>query len=111
MLSERVGRIGMSPTLRVSTLAIELRAQGVDVVDFSAGEPDLPTPEVAKAAGKEAIDANRTRYTSNPGIVELREAISATVEAESGLTYGPAQVLVSPGRYATRGHQNLRLER
>ena len=101
MLSERVCGIGPSPTLRITGLAMELRARGVDVVDLSVGEPDLPTPEVAKAAGKKAIDDNRTRYTSNPGVIELRRAVADKVRAEDGLTYSTAEILISPGAKAS----------
>ena len=71
-VSRRAQRIDLSSTLRISAQAIALREAGVDVLDFSAGEPDFPTPEHVKAAGKAAIDANFTRYTAAPGIPELR---------------------------------------
>jgi aspartate aminotransferase len=96
-----VCRISPSPTLRITGLAIELRARGVDVVDLSVGEPDLPTPEVAKAAGKKAIDDNRTRYTSNPGVIELRRAVAAKIAGESGVTYSADEILISPGAKAS----------
>jgi aspartate/methionine/tyrosine aminotransferase len=101
MVSERVRQIGMSPTLRISALAGEMRAAGVDVLDFSAGQPDFTTPESVKRAGKDAIDADRTRYTANSGLAELREAVVAHLEAHRGLVYAPEQILVSPGAKAS----------
>ena len=67
------------------------------MVDFSAGEPDFPTPEHVKAAGKAAIDANFTRYTVAPGIPELREAICARYKTDYGIDITPAEVLMTVG--------------
>ncbi|MFZ1946712.1 MAG: aspartate aminotransferase, partial [bacterium] len=67
MISRRIASIGASETLRISAKAKELAAQGIDVIDLSVGEPDFPTPENVKAAGKRAIDRNITRYTPSPG--------------------------------------------
>ncbi len=100
-LSERVGKIGLSPTLGVSALAARLRASGEDIVDFSAGQPDFPTPEPAKHAGRQAIDENRTRYTANEGLTELREAIVAKLARDNALSYEPSEILVSPGAKAS----------
>jgi aspartate aminotransferase len=100
VLSERVRRVGMSATLAVSDRAKKLRAEGVDVLNFSVGEPDHPTPEVAKEAGKKAIDANRTKYTASAGIIELRRAIATKLARDNGLEYAPEQILVSPGAKA-----------
>ncbi|MDX1387717.1 MAG: pyridoxal phosphate-dependent aminotransferase [Acidobacteriota bacterium] len=101
VLSSRARRIGMSATLAVSDRAKKLRADGVDVLDFSVGEPDLPTPERVKRAGGRAIDDNKTRYTASSGILELREAIAAKLEKDNGLSYGPEAILVSPGAKAS----------
>ena len=101
MLSERVRNIGFSPTLKISGMAQELRAEGVDVLDFSAGQPDFPTPERIKAAGIRAIEQNRTGYTANPGTVELRQTIVDKLKRDSGLDYEPSQVIVSPGAKAS----------
>jgi aspartate/methionine/tyrosine aminotransferase len=101
MVAERVRRLGLSPTLRVSALAKEMRAAGVDVLDFSAGQPDFPTPEVVKQAGKRAIDENQTRYTANEGVLELRQAVAAAIEREHGLAYPPDQILISSGAKAS----------
>lgn len=97
MLSDRANSIGLSPTLRISARAGQMRAQGIDVVDFSVGEPDFPTPEVIKRAGKAAIDANFTRYTANDGIPELKKAICEKLERENGIRYEPNEVIVSAG--------------
>ena len=101
MLSRRVQRIGLSPTLGVSDQARRLRAEGVDLLDFSAGQPDFPTPDEIKAAGKHAIDENRTGYTANAGIAELRTAIAEMLRRDRGLAYEPDQVLISPGGKAS----------
>jgi aspartate aminotransferase len=101
MIAERIRRIGLSPTLRISALARQMRDEGIDVLDFSAGQPDFPTPEGVKEAGKRAIDADLTRYTPNPGLPELRRAIAATIERDHGIVYEPEQILVSPGAKAS----------
>ena len=67
MLAERTKRIGVSPTMKVAAEAVKLKAQGVDVIDFGAGEPDFPTPTHIGAAAHAAIDANFTKYTTNSG--------------------------------------------
>ena len=97
MLSERVNRIALSPTLRISARALAMRAQGIDVVDFSAGEPDFPTPEVVKRACKAAIDANFTKYVANDGIPDLKLAICEKLEHENGVRFSPDEVIVSAG--------------
>ncbi len=91
----------MSPTLRMAAKARKLRAEGVDVLDFSAGEPDFATPDVVKAAGKRAIDENFTRYTDNNGTIELRRAVAEKLERENGVRYSPEEILVSPGAKAS----------
>ncbi len=97
MLSDRANRIALSPTLRINARATQMRAQGIDVVDFSVGEPDFPTPEAVKRAGKAAIDANFTKYTANDGIPDLKKAISEKLERENGLKYSPDEIIVSSG--------------
>ena len=101
MFAERTRKVQASPTFRVAGLARELRARGEDVVDFSVGEPDFPTPAAAKEAGKRAIDADRTRYTANEGTIELRRAIAAKLAADNGLEYAPDEIVVSPGAKAS----------
>ncbi len=97
MVSERVSRVGASETLRIAAKAMELKAQGIDVISLSVGEPDFPTPENIKEAGKRAIDANITKYTPNPGLPELRKAIAEKLKRDNDLVYEPSQILVSSG--------------
>jgi aspartate aminotransferase len=97
MLSQRVQRIGLSPTLRIAARAQRMRAEGVDVVDLSAGEPDFPTPEPVVRAANEALDAGFTKYVANDGILELRQAICERLVRDSGVAWSPENVLVSPG--------------
>lgn len=101
MLSQRVRAIGLSPTLRISGLAQEMRAAGIDVLDFSAGQPDFPTPDAVKAAGQRAIEENRTRYTPNAGAPELRRAIARKMSDARGVAWESDEVLVSPGAKAS----------
>ena len=98
MLTERVNRIALSPTLRISARALAMKAQGIDVVDFSAGEPDFPTPEVVKRAAKAAIDANFTKYVANDGIPDLKRRSAEKLERENGLRFSPDEIIVSRGR-------------
>jgi aspartate/methionine/tyrosine aminotransferase len=97
MLSDRVNRIALSPTLRIAATAGQMRAEGIDVVDFSVGEPDFPTPENVKKAAHKALDQNFTKYTANDGIIDLRKAICAKLKNDNALEYKPDEILVSPG--------------
>lgn len=96
-LSGRVERIRESATLRVTRRALELRAQGVPVIDFGAGEPDFDSPRVAVEAAREALARGFTRYTANNGIPELREALAARYRREFGAPWTAADVLVTVG--------------
>ncbi|MDW8052561.1 MAG: pyridoxal phosphate-dependent aminotransferase [Armatimonadota bacterium] len=96
-LSQRAQRVQPSPTLTLMARAQELRRQGVDVLSFTAGEPDFDTPDFAKAGGLEAIHAGYTKYTPTPGILPLREVISEKFERENRLHYAPDQIVVSCG--------------
>lgn len=96
-LSQRAQAAQPSPTLALTARAQELRRQGVDVLSFTAGEPDFDTPEFAKMGALEAIHAGYTKYTPTPGILPLREAISEKFERENGLHYAPDQIVVSCG--------------
>ena len=95
MLAERMGRIAASATMKVAAEAEKLKRQGVDVVDFGAGEPDFPTPEPAKAAGKTAIDQNFTKYTPVAGATDLKQAISARYAADYGVTFTDAETIAT----------------
>jgi len=97
VFAQRLAQVSASPTLAVAAEAERLRRAGHNVVDFSAGEPDFPTPEHVKAAGKAAIDANFTRYTAASGIPELREAICARYRQDYGIEITPAEVLMTVG--------------
>ena len=96
-LSDTLSRVKPSPTIAVSNLAAELKAQGKDVIGLGAGEPDFDTPQNIKDAAKAAIDAGRTKYTAVDGIAELKQAICKKFERENGLSYKPSQVSVGTG--------------
>jgi aspartate aminotransferase len=97
MFAQRLAQVTASATLKVAAEADRLRREGYNVVDFSAGEPDFPTPEHVKAAGKAAIDANFTRYTVSAGIPELRQAICDRYRQDAGVAVTPAEVLITVG--------------
>jgi aspartate aminotransferase len=96
-LASRVSQIAPSPTMAVMAEAMRLRNQGEDVVDFSAGEPDFPTPEHIKKAGEAAIEANFTRYTPNAGIPDLKKAVAERYRKDYGLEFDPSGVIISNG--------------
>lgn len=96
-LAKRVAQIAPSPTLAINAKAKQLKASGVDVLNFSVGEPDFQTPPHICAAGKAAIDNGHTRYTAANGIIELREAVCARYRSRLGLTYDPEQIQISCG--------------
>src|SRR3954451_15610153 len=96
-LAARTARIAMSPTMKVTADALKLKAQGVDIVDFGAGEPDFPTPPHVSAAAHKAIDANFTKYTTNSGTEDLKRAIVERHRIDNGVEYSTAQVIVSAG--------------
>ncbi len=96
-LAARVSRIAPSPTLAMAATAKAMAAQGLDIVDFSTGEPDFDTPEPVKAAAEAAIRAGFTKYTPSSGIDELRGAVVEKLSAELGVRYEKSQVLVSCG--------------
>ena len=97
MLAERMARVSASPTMKVLVEADKLRQQGIDVVEFGAGEPDFPTPAHVKAAAHAAIDGNFTKYTPAAGTSELKHAICARYAADYGVTYKPSEVIVTAG--------------
>ncbi len=97
MLANRVNEIAISPTMMVAAEAKKLKAEGVDIIDLSVGEPDFHTPLNIKESGKEAIDENKTRYTLNQGTVELRTAIAAKLKRENNLDYKLNEIIVSSG--------------
>ncbi|HJY34212.1 MAG TPA: pyridoxal phosphate-dependent aminotransferase [Vicinamibacterales bacterium] len=92
-----MSRVSASPTLKVLVEADKLRQQGVDVVEFGAGEPDFPTPDHVKAAGHAAIDANFTKYTPAAGTSELKQAIATRYKNMYGVDYKANEVIVTAG--------------
>ncbi len=96
-LSATLNRVKPSPTIAVTTLAAELKAAGRDIIGLGAGEPDFPTPENIRTAGKRAIDEGKTRYTAVDGIPELKQAISDKFRRENGLEYATDQITVGTG--------------
>ena len=100
MLAERARRLTPSPTLALSARARALRAQGIDVLSFTAGEPDFDTPERVKEAAIRALREGKTKYTDAGGIPELKAAICAKLKRDNGLAYEPADVIASVGREA-----------
>jgi aspartate aminotransferase len=97
MLADRTTRIAVSPTMKVAAEALRLKAQGVDVVDFGAGEPDFPTPKHIGAAAHAAIDANFTKYTTNSGTEELKRAVCDRYRTDYGVEYKTSEVIISAG--------------
>lgn len=96
-ISDRVQSLSPSQTLAMSQKSNELKAQGVDVINLSVGEPDFNTPDHIKEAAKRAIDENFTFYTPVPGYMSLRKAIADKLKNENGLNYTPEQIVVSGG--------------
>ncbi|SUZ75115.1 uncharacterized protein METZ01_LOCUS27969 [marine metagenome] len=97
VFAERVRRVKPSFTLEMTSRAEELRAQGIDVMNFSAGQPDFNTPENIRNAAKAALDGGQTKYTAGSGTIELREAVCTKLKRENQLDIFPDQVLISNG--------------
>ena len=96
-LSNRLQRLAPSATLAMSQKSSEMKAQGIDVINMSVGEPDFNTPDHIKQAAKLAIDENYSRYSPVPGYPDLRQAIARKLERENHLHYSPSEILVSNG--------------
>jgi aspartate aminotransferase len=96
-ISDRLNRLSESATIAMARKSRELRAQGVDVISLSLGEPDFHTPDFIKEAAKAAIDDNFSSYTAVAGYQELREAIAAKLKRDNGLDYSPNQIVCSTG--------------
>ena len=96
-IAERISSISVSSTMKVSADAEKLRAQGEDVVDFGAGEPDFPTPDNIKQAAIRALDQNFTKYTAAGGTLELKKAICERHAQDFGTSYAPAECIVTVG--------------
>ena len=96
-LSERLQRLAPSATLAMSQKSSEMKAQGIDVINLSVGEPDFNTPDHIKEAAKKAIDENYSRYSPVAGYADLRQAVADKLRRENGLDYGAGEILVSNG--------------
>ncbi len=96
-LADRVHKVQPSFTLQMATVAAEMRADGLDVINFSVGEPDFNTPLHIIRAGQKAMDEGYTKYTAGPGMIEFRKAICEKLKRENDITYTPADILVSNG--------------
>jgi aspartate aminotransferase len=96
-LSKRLMRLAPSATLAMSQKSGEMKAQGIDVINMSVGEPDFNTPEHIKQAAKQAVDDNYSRYSPVPGYMDLRQAICRKLKEENNLEYAPSEILVSNG--------------
>ena len=97
MLTHRINTLSESITIAVSALAQELKAQGKDILSFSAGEPDFDTPQVIKDAAIAAINNGFTKYTAVDGIPALKEAIAKKLKHDNGLEYAPNQIIANNG--------------
>ena len=96
-IAERISNISESSTMKVAADAAKLRAEGVDVVDFGAGEPDFPTPDNIKQAAIRALDQNFTKYTASGGILELKKAVCERHTQDFGTDYKPNECLITVG--------------
>lgn len=96
-VSSRIASLAISETLAMSQKSSELKAQGIDVINLSVGEPDFFTPDHIKQAAKKAIDDNFSTYSPVPGYLSLRQAVCKKLETENGLTFKPEQIICSNG--------------
>ncbi|MGI6115896.1 pyridoxal phosphate-dependent aminotransferase [Luoshenia tenuis] len=96
-VSSRAAGVVGSVTLEIDAKAKKMKADGIDVVGFGAGEPDFPTPQFVIDAAKDALDKGLTRYTPAAGLLELRQAICDKLQKDNGISYAPAQIVVSNG--------------
>ena len=108
-LSSILSRFSEPETLKMAKLSRELRAQGVDIIDLSLGEPDFDTPEHIKQAAKKAIDDNWSHYTPVPGYLDLREAICTKLKRDNNLDYKPENIVASTGAKQTLANAVLAL--
>src|ERR1035438_2162726 len=96
-IAERIAFISESSTMRVAAEATKLRSQGIDVVDFGAGEPDFPTPDNIKRAAVRALDQNFTKYTAAGGTAELKLAVCESHAKDFGTSYSPSECIITVG--------------
>jgi len=97
MLSDRIHTLSPSLTIAISSLARDLKAQGKDILSFSAGEPDFETPRAIKDEAIKAINDGYTQYTAVPGCIEVLEAVATKLKRDNGLDYAPTDIIVSNG--------------
>ena len=96
-LSTQARSVRASTTMAIDTQFKKMRAEGIDVIGFSVGEPDFPTPEHIKQAGIRAIEHNQTKYTPTPGTLALRQAVSKRLKEDWGLEYNTSEIVVTGG--------------
>ena len=108
-LAARMQNLGMSPTMKGTMEADRLRREGVKVIDLGAGEPDFPTPAHVCAAAHDAIEKQYTKYTANPGIMELREAVVARYKQDYGISYKAEEAIITAGGKQALFHAALAL--
>lgn len=104
MVSKKVGEIAPSLTLEITAKAKKLKAEGISIIGFGAGEPDFNTPEYITNAAKHALDIGFTKYTPAAGMPELKEAICKKFLKDNGLSYEPSQIVVSTGAKSSLFH-------
>jgi len=97
MLSQRIQRLSTSMTIAITTLALELKAEGKDILSFSAGEPDFDTPAPIKDAAKKALDEGKTKYTAIPGTPELLKAVAEKLKRDNNLEYDTNMIQTNNG--------------
>ena len=97
MLSKKAMEISPSLTLAITAKAKKMKAEGIDVIGFGAGEPDFNTPKNIQQAAIKAIEAGQTRYTAASGIIELKEAVVNKFKKDNNLTYKTSQIIISTG--------------
>jgi aspartate aminotransferase len=108
-LAGRMRHVGLSPIMKGAIEAERLRRRGVDVVDLGAGEPDFPTPSHVAAAAHVALDQSFTKYTSNVGIVELRDAVAMRYREDHGVSYAADEVIITAGGKQALHHAAMAL--
>ena len=110
-LSTLAQSVRASTTMAIDTQFKKMRAEGIDVIGFSVGEPDFPTPERIKQAGIRAIEADQTKYTPTPGTLAVRQAVCQRLEEDWGLHYTTDEVVVTGGGSVERSGLLARIER
>lgn len=104
MVSEKANKISESPTLKITAKTMAMKAEGIDIIDLSVGEPDFPTPDNVKKEGIKAIEENFTKYTQNEGIPALIEAIIKRLKEDHNLAYTKDEIIVSSGAKSSLYH-------